>query len=217
MLVLAAALIANGVTMLNKEGRSLGNLLSLLLGVGILAVVAGAIATLALAKVAPWLVAVLMFVVMICGWFGFLFCAYLLYAWLYPKLWKRPDPRYVIVHGSGLVRGRVPRLLGARVDEGIVRWQGALGHHPDATLIVSGGQGGRRAALRGVRDGGVRRRPRGAGGRHPARGPLHHHRGEPQVQQGDGDPALRAGRRRRRRDQRIPRSADRHLGATARR
>lgn len=97
------------------------------------------IASVVLARSLPWLVALALAVVFACAWIGFLLLADLLYAWVYPRLWRRPRPDFVVVHGSGLVQGKVARLLGTRVEVGIARWRAAGGER--IPLVLSGGQG----------------------------------------------------------------------------
>lgn len=138
VLVLVVALLVNGVITWRYEGASLANLLSLLAGLGIIVAVGFCLSSLILSTLAPWLVAIAAAVVIGFGWLGFLLTAYLLYALVYPALWRRPRPDFVVVHGSGLVRGQVARLLGSRIDAGIACWQRAGGEIP---LIMSGGQG----------------------------------------------------------------------------
>jgi uncharacterized SAM-binding protein YcdF (DUF218 family) len=141
LLVLVAFLLSNGVVMMRREGRSLGNLLSLLAGIGILAVVAAAIVSLYRSPDQPWLLAVVTFLFLISSWAAFVLASYLVYTLVYSRLAARTPARYVVVHGSGLIRGRVPRLLGNRVDAGIAHWQRIRQVHPEASLVLSGGQG----------------------------------------------------------------------------
>lgn len=141
VLALVVFLLLNGVQMMRKEGRSLGNLLSLLAGLGIVAVLVLLVANVLTIDYTYWLLPVTMLLLMACGWAGFLFVSYLLYTLLYPRVapWQRA--RYVMVHGSGLIRDRVPPLLRARVDRGIGLWRQLEAAAPGAVLIVSGGKG----------------------------------------------------------------------------
>ncbi|MDJ0384130.1 YdcF family protein [Streptomyces sp. G-G2] len=141
VVVLAFFLIANGVTMVRKEGRSLGNLLSLLAGLAILGLLilpvaaaqsgsvtaAGATATIGL----------------IALYVSFLFLCFLGYAYLYGRIKVRGDVDYVVMLGSGLVGGdRVPPLLASRLHKGIQIHQAQLarGGTPPV-LLPSGGKG----------------------------------------------------------------------------
>lgn len=139
VLALIVALVANGLVTWRLEGRSLANLLSLLAGIGLAAAVVFFFISVIFSQQAPWLPVLAVLIVFICAWAGFLIIANLVYAWLYPHLWRRPSPDFVVVHGSGLVRGHVARLLGARIDEGIARWRAGGGK--SIPLILSGGKG----------------------------------------------------------------------------
>lgn len=138
VLALIAALLLNGFVTLRREGRSLTNLLSLLAGLGLIALTVFGVVALLTSQLSPWPMVATVLLVMLTGWTGFLFTSYLVYSFLYPRLWKRPKPDFVVVHGSGLVKGRVAKLLGSRIDEGIARWRAAGG---DIPLILSGGKG----------------------------------------------------------------------------
>jgi uncharacterized SAM-binding protein YcdF (DUF218 family) len=140
IVVLAWFLISNGVTMLRKEGKSPGNLLSLLAGValvGLLALMAVALGlrTRALLVVAGTVVA-------LTGYVAFLFLCFIVYAFLYARLNVRRKADYVVVLGSGLVGGSsVPPLLASRLDRArsVHARLSARGGQP--VLLTSGGQG----------------------------------------------------------------------------
>ncbi|MFJ9696962.1 YdcF family protein [Kitasatospora sp. NPDC101183] len=133
-------LIANGLTMIRKEGRRPANLLSLLAGLGIIglfALMAAAIATRSprLGVLAGTLLLVVLYV-------SFLFVCFVGYAFLYGRHRPRRDVDFVVVLGSGLIGGeRVPPLLASRIDRGreVYEQQAARGNPP--VLITSGGQG----------------------------------------------------------------------------
>ncbi|MFJ5921473.1 YdcF family protein [Kitasatospora sp. NPDC092948] len=139
-LVLAGLLIANGFKMLRKEGRRLGNLLSLLCGVGILVVVALLVA--AVQVQSPVLAVIARTTFLLSFYLSFLFVCFVGYAYLYGRLTPRQDVDYVVVLGSGLLGGtRVPPLLASRLERGraLYERQAAQGRPP--LLITSGGQG----------------------------------------------------------------------------
>ncbi|MFF4317420.1 YdcF family protein [Streptomyces sp. NPDC001568] len=134
-------LVANGVTMVRKEGTRLPNLLSLLAGLGIFAMIAllvfvgvsdsavltGAVATLGL----------------VVGYVSFVFLSFVGYAFLYGRIKVRGDVDHVVMLGSGLIGGdRVPPLLASRLRKGhqIHDAQVARGGRPPV-LLVSGGKG----------------------------------------------------------------------------
>ncbi|MER7766665.1 YdcF family protein [Kitasatospora sp. NPDC096140] len=133
-------LIANGMTMIRKEGRRPANLLSLLAGLGIIAVTLLLLAALAtgsrrLAVLAGTAVLVVLYV-------SFLFVCFVGYAFLYSRHRPRRNVDFVVVLGSGLIDGeRVPPLLASRLNRGREAYekQAARGNPP--VLITSGGQG----------------------------------------------------------------------------
>lgn len=134
--VIAVFLVANGVTMMRKESRSLGNLLSLIAGLGLLAVM---LSPLVLLIGAPtWLLALLLLVVLGAAYAGFVFVGFLLYSWLYPRLVRGRRADWVVVLGSGLIDGRVvPPLLAGRIAAGLT----AAADRRAEVVIMSGGRG----------------------------------------------------------------------------
>ncbi|GAB3372941.1 YdcF family protein [Amycolatopsis echigonensis] len=135
-LALPWALIANGVVMLRREGRRLANLLSLLAGLGLLAVFALAVSSLVFDD-QPLLRVAAMAVLFVTGYLAFLFTALLLYSILYSRVTRRASAGAVVVLGSGLQGDRVPPLLASRLDRAVQVQQ----RSPGALLVVSGGQG----------------------------------------------------------------------------
>ncbi|WP_457947253.1 YdcF family protein [Pseudarthrobacter sp. alpha12b] len=135
--LLALFLVLNGIIMLRREGRSPGNLLSLLTG---LAVVAAPLLLAALKSVAPGLGAVTSVVALVAGYVGFVFVSYLVYSLIYSNLPPRRHPEYVVILGSGLNGESVPPLLASRLDAAVRLYRGKHGGSIKA-LIPSGGQG----------------------------------------------------------------------------
>lgn len=137
-LALVAFLLVNGSQMLRKEGRSLGNLLSLLAGVGILTAMALALGLLvwnhSLLPLSVWLA-------LAGGWVALLFFGYVGYGVLYQRLARSSKPDYIVTLGSGLIGDRVPPLLAGRIDGALelYRRERAAGRHP--LLVMSGGKG----------------------------------------------------------------------------
>ena len=136
VLVLPWALIANGVVMLRREGRRLANLLSLLAGLALLAVLVLAVSALALED-PPWLIVAAAAVLLVTGYLAFLFVALMLYSILYSRVNRLAGADAVIVLGSGLIGDRVPPLLASRLDRAVQVQQ----RSPGALLVVSGGKG----------------------------------------------------------------------------
>ncbi|MGO3152030.1 MAG: YdcF family protein [Galactobacter sp.] len=133
----AGVLMANGLKMFRREGRSLGNSLSGLLGVGLIVLPVIAIVLLLDGGVVGPAIAFFLF--MISAQVGVSFLVF----WTYSKLYaRRPvlnGPDAVVVLGSGLINGKVPPLLSARLDLG----RKAFAEHRDeiTVMIPSGGQG----------------------------------------------------------------------------
>jgi uncharacterized SAM-binding protein YcdF (DUF218 family) len=140
--MLAFFLVANGVHMVRNEGRRPANLLSLLVGLGILGFVAllGA----ALTTRSPALTRSAGAAFLMVGYVSFLFLCFIGYAFLYGRVRVRRDVDFVVVLGSGLTSGyQVPPLLASRLEQGrgLYVCQAARGNPP--VLITSGGQGPR--------------------------------------------------------------------------
>ncbi len=142
VLVLAVMLILNGVAMWRREGHSLGNLLSLIVGVVFLGEIAAAVA--AVMSTEGLLMAWTAVAILPTGYFGFGFLAYALYSALYQwgtRVLGRPVYA-VVVLGSGLIGGRVPPLLASRLNRGRAVLEKSMAYGRDPVIVVSGGQGG---------------------------------------------------------------------------
>ncbi|WP_152361810.1 YdcF family protein [Microlunatus speluncae] len=136
VLVLGAFLILNGVVMLRRERASLANSLSLLAGLLIIVLVAGTIPVLLSAPL--WVKAGWLFGLLVAGYLGFQFVAFVGYAGLYGWLVRDHPAEWVMVLGSGLRAGsEVPPLLASRVRAGMTEFARRRGR----ILIMSGGKG----------------------------------------------------------------------------
>ena len=147
LLSVPGILIGNGVTMYRKEGRSLANQLSLILGI---VVAVGELCTF-LFYVFPifwsegnWQfittgMRVLLFISLSITYVSVIFAAFMGYTILLQLIPPKRNFDYVIIHGCGLLRGReVSKLLADRIDKAIEVY------HKDPTppiLIPSGGKG----------------------------------------------------------------------------
>jgi uncharacterized SAM-binding protein YcdF (DUF218 family) len=141
VVVLGGVLVLNGLTMVRREGRSPGNLLSLLLGLAILGYVG--LATAAVAASLARLFVLVAFVGLPLAYLAFGFVGYLLYSWLYLTAtgrFGRPVGS-VVVLGSGLIDGRVPPLLASRLDRGLAAFEKARAAGLAPVLVTSGGRG----------------------------------------------------------------------------
>ncbi|NUL45728.1 DUF218 domain-containing protein [Cellulosimicrobium funkei] len=133
VLVLAGFLIRNGVQMVRREGRSLGNLLSMLAGLALLVLPVAAF--LLVATLHPVGIGAAALAFFVSAQVGLSFVTFLVFTVLYARREPRPGADAVVVLGSGLIKGKVPPLLASRLDRGRQAWQ------PGMPLIPSGGQG----------------------------------------------------------------------------
>lgn len=140
VVVLAGFLISNGVSMMRREGRSLGNLLSLLAGLALLGLpVFAALLVITLNPVAIGLAALLFF---LCSYFGVVFVVFLAYAVAYGRMKHTINPASVVILGSQIINGKVPPLLRSRLDKGLEVYRGVAAEEELAPLLIpSGGQG----------------------------------------------------------------------------
>ena len=136
-------LMFNGVVLIRREGRRVSNLLCLAAGLGLIATPMAAVTLVATGN--PWalLVAALMFCA--CAYLG-VFLLIFLAQTVVQRIWggRRtvPHPDVVVVHGAGLINGKVGPLLGSRIASGIDAWREEEALRPGVPLLVmSGGQG----------------------------------------------------------------------------
>ena len=148
LLSVPGLLIANGVIMYRREGHSLANMLSLLLG---LVVGAGEVCTF-LFYIFPYFWAedtaqfvttgmrILLFISLSVTYGSLVFVAFMSYTVLLQIIPRKRDFDYVIIHGCGLIGGsKVSKLLADRIDKAIEVYR------KDPTppvMIPSGGKGG---------------------------------------------------------------------------
>ena len=142
-------LITNGILMYEREGHSLSNLLSLILGI---VVAVGELATFVGALIpefagSEWrdnsplfrLSGISMFISMTVLYISMAFVIFMIYCVFLQLIPRKRDFDYVIIHGAGLLEGnRISKLLSDRIDKAIDVF------HKDPTppvLIPSGGKG----------------------------------------------------------------------------
>jgi uncharacterized SAM-binding protein YcdF (DUF218 family) len=138
---LGVLLVVNGVMVVKREGRTLANLLSLLLGAGILGYTLAACLTMFTTNLYPFLTLLLLAFPL--GYLGFGLVAMLLWSWLY-GVWarhRRRAPESVVVLGAGVPDGRVRPLLASRLDGALRIWNRWTGAGASPLLVASGGQG----------------------------------------------------------------------------
>lgn len=136
---LAVFMVWNGLTMVRKEGRSLGNLLSGFAGLALLAspVVAGAL----LFSLHPLGLAAGALLALLTLHVGLAFAVFLCASIPYQLFPKQLPTEGIIVHGSGLIRGKVSPLLRNRLDRAVAERDRLLALGLDPLLVPSGGQG----------------------------------------------------------------------------
>lgn len=141
VLVLIGALLANGATMLAREAPTLGNLLSLFVGLALLGYLV--LGTISVARNDATMFVWLAAFAPIVGSLGFTMTAFLLYGAVY-RWWSgrtTAKASTVVVLGARVVNGAVTPLLAARLDAGAAALHTVEATHPDALIVVSGGQG----------------------------------------------------------------------------
>jgi uncharacterized SAM-binding protein YcdF (DUF218 family) len=149
--VLGCYLTLNGVTMARRESLRPGNLLSLLAGAAIFAVIGLDVAAGRAGEVSLSLFSTV--TTLVFGYVSFLLVSYLSYAFVYGRIARTGNADFVVVLGAGLrPDGAVPPLLASRLDRAAAVWaalrdrrgptgpDGPAGRCP--LLIVSGGKGG---------------------------------------------------------------------------
>lgn len=139
VVTLAGFLVANGVTMVRKESRSLGNLLSLVAGAAFIALPIWAVLMVMTGQ--PALVGLAALVFFVCSYLGTVFASFLCYSIAYALARPRDNAGAIVVLGSGLIGGSISPLLRARLDRGIAEWKRQRAGRVVPFFIPSGGQG----------------------------------------------------------------------------
>lgn len=145
VVVIALFLIANGVTLLRREGFKPGNALSFGAGTAILGVVGGLLLVLLSAlregSPEPWVLAAAGSLFLLAGYLGFAFTLFLLYSVLYGRVRKRTGHTAIVVLGAGVPGGRVTPLLAGRLDRALKLYRRAAAKGASPLVVASGGQG----------------------------------------------------------------------------
>ena len=122
------------------RGAAAVNLLSLLVGLGILAVIGFRLGTPLTGSGELVLSATI--IMLLFTYVSFQCVSFVLYAFLYGRLSVPRHADFVVVLGSGLLDGgRVPPLLASRLDRGLAVHRALAARGRDPVLIVSGGKG----------------------------------------------------------------------------
>lgn len=139
IIALGVFLIANGLTMARKEGRSLGNLLS---GIAGLALLGAPVAAVALGiTLTPFGIGAGALLTLLALHLGIAFLVFLCASIPYQLFPKKLPTTGIIVHGSGLINGRVTKLLRGRLDRAVTERERLLTEGHDPMVVPSGGQG----------------------------------------------------------------------------
>ena len=143
-ILIASYLVLNGITMARRGGIRLGNLLSLLTGIGMF-VLAGLVVIVIRESQYTALDEFTIITVLLAGYISFLLVSYVGYAFIYGRITALRGADFVVVLGSGLIGGdRVPPLLASRLERGRRLHQAMAGRRKTSpVLIVSGGKGHR--------------------------------------------------------------------------
>lgn len=139
--VLIAVLLLNGLVMFQKEARTLGNMLSLLVGLLILFMCWSFLRIFEGGLPNQFLAWMWMAAAAILAYVAVAFVVFLLASALYKSVPAKIAPKYGIVLGARLIDGKPPTLLRSRLDKAmeVMRELDAQGIH--MTLIPTGGQG----------------------------------------------------------------------------
>ncbi|MFC8599554.1 YdcF family protein [Isoptericola sp. NPDC057191] len=139
LLALPVFLVVNGLTMVRRERRSLGNLLSLLVGLAMLAAPFVVVAPVVLNV--PWALGLVVGLVLATAWLGFVFLGFVAQTLLYRRYAAGVPAHGVIVLGSKVVGSRVPPLLAARLAAGVAAARRLGADGSPVPIVPSGGQG----------------------------------------------------------------------------
>lgn len=149
ILALGGALLVNGVQMMRREGRSLGNLLSLF--VGILVLVLPTVVVVLFVGVGDgsngsrpvnqYGTAPAELIVLITAYIAAAFLAFALYSVVYARIRIAVVPEVIVILGSGLIDDEVPPLLASRLDRGLAVYRAEREAGRSPLLVPSGGKG----------------------------------------------------------------------------
>jgi uncharacterized SAM-binding protein YcdF (DUF218 family) len=139
LLALPWLLVADGVVMLRRERRSLGNALSLLAGLGLLALPVVLVMLLRHENTVTGSLAAALLAAQACA--SICLLAFMAQTVLYARIARHAPARAVIVLGGGLVRGEVPPLLAARLARAVDAVEERDGPRGRPFIVPTGGRG----------------------------------------------------------------------------
>jgi len=140
--LLGLLLLGFGSQIVRPATRSRLALVALAAGLVVLAATAAGIALYLSGSTAPALAGAV--VLLLPCYAGLALLSYALYCLTYLRRRPRPAPTAIVVLGSGLVDGTVPRLLAHRLDAAVAAWReerDAYEHGRDPLVVPTGGQG----------------------------------------------------------------------------
>lgn len=138
-LALVGYLLYAGVVVVRREGRSPGNLLSLVAVLGVLVLVV--LLVLGWLWRWDWLLVVVAAGLAVTAHVALLLGAFVLYGAVYARRPPAPGMDAVVVLGSRVYGDRVPPLLAARIDRGLQVLATETDEGREPLLVLSGGQG----------------------------------------------------------------------------
>ncbi len=142
IILLVAFLFIDTYVLLNREGKTIRNLLPAAFGFALLVMILGTMfVVIKPLDVKQWMIFEYIYVSVGCFlcYLAVMFVSFLSYSFFYSFMPKKATCDYIIIHGSGLLGGnRVSPLLAGRIDKAIDLYH--LGGKK-AKLIASGGKG----------------------------------------------------------------------------
>lgn len=142
LLLLPLVLTVNGIFMVRREHRSLGNLLSLLAGIALLVLPLIVVWLIRHENTVTGTIAVGLLTAQAC--LGLLFLIFAAHTALYAFMARRAPAQAIIVLGAGLLAGQVPPLLAGRLQQALAAAQQRQGQKDVSgrmPIVPSGGQG----------------------------------------------------------------------------
>ncbi|SDF00691.1 DUF218 domain-containing protein [Blastococcus aurantiacus] len=137
--LLPLLLVLDGVLMLRRESRSLGNALSLLAGLSMIGLPVVLVVLIRHENPVTGALAAGLLTAQVCA--GLLFLFFAAHTVLYARIARRADARAVIVLGAGLVAGQVPPLLAARLRLAVAAAEERSAPAARVPIVPSGGEG----------------------------------------------------------------------------
>ncbi len=140
LIVIIFGSIMNGYVVLKREGLSIANLLTLLIGIGL--IIFMIVKNISLLLEWSFFTRLLTLLQILIIYFALSFYNYLMSALAYGFLKPTYDKDFIIVLGAGLINGdQVSKLLASRINRALSFYHIQKETNPNVKLIFSGGQG----------------------------------------------------------------------------